>query len=382
VIGRGPRSRATIAQETGLNKTTVSRLVGELIELGLLLERGIEARGTAGRPGQVVDVARDGAVALGLEINVDYLSVQATDLAGGSRYRAREGGDNRGQDAGSVLDRLAALVAGALEEVRAQGVRAIGATVALPGLVDVGGGTLLAAPNLGWTDVAIVDELRARIGAPLPLDADNEANLAALAELWEGVAVGIGDFMYASGQVGVGGGIVLGGELFRGYRGFGGELGHMVIDAAGAPCACGSRGCLETRCGLEPLLASSGATPLAPGSARPVAELARRARAQDPDALAALHECGTWLGIALGNVANLLSPQAVVLGGYFAPIANWLAPAIEHELAARVLGGAVPPVLTGSLGAEAAVRGAAATQLRRVLADPTCVGQLNPAPIS
>ena len=254
VIGHGPRSRATIAQETGLNKTTVSRLVGELIELGLLLERGIEARGTAGRPGQVVDVARDGAVALGLEINVDYLSVQATDLAGGSRYRAREGGDNRGQDAGAVLDRLAALAGGALDEVRAQGVRAIGATVALPGLVDVAGGTLLAAPNLGWSDVAIVDELRARIAAPLSVDADNEANLAALAELWEGVAVGVADFMYASGQVGVGGGIVLGGELFRGYSGFGGELGHMVIDAAGAPCACGSRGCLETRCGLEPLL--------------------------------------------------------------------------------------------------------------------------------
>ncbi len=382
VIGHGPRSRATIAQETGLNKTTVSRLVGELIELGLLLERGIEARGTAGRPGQVVDVARDGAVALGLEINVDYLSVQATDLAGGSRYRAREGGDNRGQDAGAVLDRLAALASGALDEVRAQGVRAIGATVALPGLVDVAGGTLLAAPNLGWSDVAIVDELRARIAAPLSVDADNEANLAALAELWEGVAVGVADFMYASGQVGVGGGIVLAGELFRGYRGFGGELGHMVIDAAGEPCACGSRGCLETRCGLEPLLASAGATPLVTGSARPVADLARRARAQDPDALDALHECGTWLGIALGNVANLLSPQAVVLGGYFAPIATWLAPAIERELASRVLGGAVPPVLTGSLGAEAAVRGAAATQLRRVLADPLSVGQLNSSEIS
>ena len=376
VIERGPRSRATIALETGLNKTTVSRLVGELMELGLLQERGIEARGTAGRPGHVVDVARDGAVALGLEINVDYLSVQATDLAGGSRYRARQAADNRETDAGAVLDRLAELVRGALKEVQAQGLRAIGATVALPGLVDVKRGMLLAAPNLCWSDVAIVDELRERIDVPLPVDADNEANLAALAELWEGVAVGVSDFMYASGQVGVGGGIVLGGELFRGYRGFGGELGHMVVDAAGPRCACGSRGCLETRCGLEPLLAAAGSTPLAAtGSGRPVADLARRARAQDPVALAALHECGVWLGIALGNVANLLSPEAIVLGGYFAPIATWLAPAIEHELSVRVLGGddAVPPVLASSLGAEAAVRGAAATQLRRVLADPTLI---------
>ena len=172
------------------------------------------------------------------------------------------------------------------------------------------------------------------------MDADNEANLAALAELWEGVAVGVSDFMYASGQVGVGGGIVLGGELFRGYRGFGGELGHMVIDAAGRA--------VRVR---EPRLPGDALRPGAAarrgrqhaagaaGSAGPVADLARRARAQDPVALAALHECGVWLGIALGNVANLLSPQAVVLGGYFAPIATWLAPAIEHELAARVLGG-------------------------------------------
>ena len=87
VVERGPRSRATIATDTGLNKSTVSSLVSELMEFGLLVERGAEHRGTAGRPGLVVDVARDGVVALGLEINVDYVGVQATDLAGGSATR-------------------------------------------------------------------------------------------------------------------------------------------------------------------------------------------------------------------------------------------------------------------------------------------------------
>ena len=92
--------------------------------------------------------------------------------------------------------------------------------------------------------------------------------------------------------------------------------------------------------------------------------------------MAALAECGRWLGVALGTVVNLLSPQAIVLGGYFAPMADWLSPVIASELASRVLGGngAVPPVMASSLGAEAAMRGAAATQLRRVLADPTLVG--------
>jgi predicted NBD/HSP70 family sugar kinase len=104
--------------------------------------------------------------------------------------------------------------------------------------------------------------------------------------------------------------------------------------------------------------------------------LVRRAHEGEPTAVAALEDCARWLGVALGTVVNLLSPQAIVLGGHFAPLTEWLAPVIASELATRVLGGngAVPPVLPSSLGAEAAMRGAAATQLRRVLADPTLVG--------
>src|SRR6478735_10586633 len=284
VVERGPRSRATIAQDTGLNKSTVSSLVSELMEFGLLVERGAEHRGTAGRPGLVVDVARDGVVALGLEINVDYVGVQATDLAGGSRYKGLEAADNRGRAVTDVLDRLGELTRGALEAVRAQGLRPIGATVAVPGLVDIQNGALLVAPNLHWENVAIIEQLRERIeDSALPLGVDNEANLAALAELWEGAATGISDFMYASGEIGVGGGLVLGGELFRGYRGFGGEFGHTTVEPDGLPCACGSRGCLETRAGLEPLLAAAGidgnGESGSRGLAKPVSELVRRAKA-------------------------------------------------------------------------------------------------------
>jgi predicted NBD/HSP70 family sugar kinase len=387
VVERGPRSRATIATDTGLNKSTVSSLVSELMDFGLLVERGAEHRGTAGRPGLVVDVARDGVVALGLEVNVDYVGVQATDLSGGSRYKGMEAVDNRGRAVEEVLDRLGELARGALQEVRAQGLRPIGATVAVPGLVDIGRGAVLIAPNLHWSDVPIADLLRERIDAPeeLEIGVDNEANLAALAELWEGAATGISDFMYCSGEIGVGGGLVLGGELFRGYRGFGGEFGHTTVEHDGLPCACGSRGCLETRAGLEPVLAAAGIDGNGEsgtrGLSRPVGELVRRAQADDPVSLEALADCGRWLGIALGTVVNLLSPQAIVLGGHFAPMTQWLAPVISSELSTRVLGGngAVPPVLSSSLGAEAAMRGAAATQLRRLLADPTLVASALPS---
>ena len=385
VVERGPRSRATIATDTGLNKSTVSSLVSELMDFGLLVERGAEHRGTAGRPGLVVDVARDGVVALGLEVNVDYVAVQATDLAGGSRYKGMEAADNRGRSVDEVLDRLGELARGALLEVQAQGLRPIGATIAVPGLVDISRGELLIAPNLHWSDVPLVEQLRERIAAPdLQIGLDNEANLAALAELWEGAATGISDFMYCSGEIGVGGGLVLGGELFRGYRGFGGEFGHTTVEHDGLPCACGSRGCLETRAGLEPLLAAAGiggnGESGSRGLAKPVSELVRRAKAGEPRAIAALEDAARWLGIALGTVVNLISPQAIVLGGHFAPMSEWLAPVISSELATRVLGGngAVPPVLSSSLGAEAAMRGAAATQLRRLLADPTLLATAPP----
>jgi predicted NBD/HSP70 family sugar kinase len=373
----GPRSRATIALETGLNKTTVSSLVTELIGLDLVVERGLEQRGTVGRPGQVVELSGEGVVALGLEINVDYLAVRALDLTGAERHRSLDVHDNRHDPVGTVLDRLAGLATAALEAVQAEGLRPVGATVALPGLVDAANGALLVAPNLGWTDVAVVDELRERLSGPaFPLAADNEANLAALAELWEGTARGFSDVLYVSGEIGVGGGIIVGGELFRGAQGFGGEFGHMTLDPGGKPCACGSRGCLETVAGLEPLLEMAGldasGASTTTGSGEPVAVLAGRARAGDEKALAALGEGGRWLGIAIASAANLLNFQAVVLGGFFGQLSTWLAAPIARELEVHVLASewAVPRLLPSTLGPEAAVRGAAAQSLRRVLADP------------
>jgi predicted NBD/HSP70 family sugar kinase len=380
VSDHGPRSRATIALETGLNKTTVSSLVTELIGLGLLVERGLEQRGTVGRPGQVVELSGGGVVALGLEINVDYLAVRALDLTGAERHRSLEVGDNRDVPVPDVLDRLGGLATTALDVVQREGLRPVGATVALPGLVDSASGVLLVAPNLGWTGVAVADELRERMSIPATagfrLAADNEANLAALAELWEGTARGLSDVLYVSGEIGVGAGIIIRGELFRGAQGFGGEFGHMTIDPEGRQCACGSRGCLETFAGLEALLHSAGLDArevrTTTGSGEPVAELAGRARMGDEKALAALRDAGHWLGIGIASAANLLNFQAVVLGGFFAQLATWLASPIARELDRRVLASdwGVPRLLPSTLGPEAAVRGAAALSLRRVLADP------------
>jgi predicted NBD/HSP70 family sugar kinase len=375
VVRRGPRSRATIAQETGFNKSTVSSLVTELIEMGMLAERGAERTGTVGRPGLVVEVEGSGAAGVGLEVNVDYLAVRVVDLAGEVRHRAHEPVDLRGRDAGEMLDRLAAMAQAALGALREAGVRPAGITVALPGLVDAVTGTLLVAPNLHWEDLPVAAELGRRLGpdAP-PIAADNDANLAALAELRTGAGEGLRDFVHVTGEVGIGAGVVLGGELLRGAHGYGGEFGHLTVEPTGRRCACGSVGCLETRAGLDALL-SAAEESTEGADQQPVERLAARADAGDEKARAALAEGGRWLGIALASAANLLDPEAFVLGGYFAPLAEHLAPAAEAELRLRVLGAGrgLPALLTSPMGAEAAVCGAAGEVIERVMADPASV---------
>ena len=373
VAEHGPRSRAAIAQETGLNKTTVSSLVGELIEFGLVRETEVELRGTVGRPALPVELSGRGVVGLGLELGVDFLAVRAADLSGDERHRALETVDNRGRPVDDVIDHLGRLAEAALADVRELGLLTAGAVVGVPGLVD-SDGRLLVAPNLGWTGVSVPQLLAARLGRPgFPIQAENEANLGGLAELWEGAGREFRDFLYISGELGIGAGIIVGGELFRGAHGFGGELGHTTVDPEGEVCACGNRGCLETRVALGALLRAAG---LDPGAR--VSELAERADAGDDRVLRTLDEAGHWLGVGVASAANLLNPRGVVVGGYFATLATWLMPGLQEELDARVLAAEWDPtrVVTSVLGADAAVRGASALALRRVFADPGVVSEL------
>jgi predicted NBD/HSP70 family sugar kinase len=370
VAERGARSRAAIAQETGLNKTTVSSLVAELIDLGLVRETEVELRGTVGRPALPVELGGRRVVGLGLEVGVDFLCVRAADVSGAERHYARVAGDNRGRPVDDVLDDLARLAADAIAGIDETDLVIAGAVVGLPGLVD-SAGRLLVAANLGWSEVPVRDLLATRLGEPAyPVTAENEANLAALAELWEGAGKQLGDFIYVTGALGVGAGVIVDGELFRGSQGFGGELGHVTVDPEGDLCACGSRGCVETRAALGAMLRASG---LDPGAG--VDALAERAEAGDERALVAIAQAGRWLGVGIGSAVNLLDPRGVVVGGDFSTIARWLTPAIQRELDARVLSSAWdgPKVIPSALGSGATVCGASALALRRVFADPGVV---------
>ncbi|MFE1043478.1 ROK family protein, partial [Streptomyces sp. NPDC058832] len=264
----------------------------------------------------------------------------------------------------------------ALGSAAEQDLAPVGAHVALPALVT--GGTVRQAPNLGWRRVAVEGLFAQALLAlrpahrPLPVSSDNEANAAALAELWFGAGTeGVRSFLHLTGEIGVGGALVLKGELLRGAHGFAGEIGHMVVDPDGPLCRCGAHGCLEQYAGQAALLQAAGID--AATGVRGAAELERRARRGEPAALAAIERAGRHLGVVVSGAVNLFDPDAVVLGGVYRELMDWLAPAVDRELARRVVSGLWRENgkrLRASSPLGDAARGAAGAIVREVLADP------------
>ncbi|MGC5009596.1 ROK family protein [Streptosporangium sp. DT93] len=354
----GPVSRAALAEITGLTKTTVSKMVGDLITAGMVAESGAVRDGERGRPGTAVTLSGGRVAALGLEINVDYLSACVVDLTLTVRTRYAQAVDNRMAPPVETLSHLRELAQKAVDEARAQGLFIAGTTVAVPGPVD--GGLVHAAPNLGWHDVRVPDLL------DLPVEVDNEANLAALGELWFGSAPE--DFLHVSGEIGIGAGLVVGGALFRGAHGLAGELGHVVVAPDGPACRCGGRGCLEQYAGQDALLRAAGLG----GATGGVPELLERLRAGERRPLEACDRAGRALGIALTSAVHLMDPGTIVLGGVFAPLFEWIREPAHRTMTARLsaMRHTVPELTVSHLGGDAATLGAAGRIIHRVIADP------------
>lgn len=380
VRDEGEATRAGVAARVGLTRAAVSSLVEQLLDSGFLSESGKTFSGQAGRPGTVLKVTRSGPAGIGVEINIDYVSVCVVDLSGTDRVRLTEHLDNRGAAPAEVLARGARIAARTLDSAAEQDLSPVGVQLALPGLVS--GGTVRQAPNLGWNRVPAEELFAAALAEsqpavpPLPVRSENEANLAALAELWFGGLGGIRSFLYLSGEIGVGGALVLDGELLRGANGFAGEIGHVVVDADGPLCRCGARGCLEQYAGQSALLRGAGLDENAgvPG----VAELEALARSGDERAIAAIGDAGRMLGRVLSGAVNLFDPDAVVLGGIYRGLMPWLSPPADGELTDRVVSGLWPHDsgrLRASSSAGDAARGAAALVVRAVLADPVAYAE-------
>jgi len=375
----GARSRARIATDTGLPKATISTLISELVEHGLVVEGELERDGAIGRPGHAVEVDGRAICGIGVEINVDYLSVIALNLRGDLTAEDRVAIDVRQAGPEAVLDAVGRLVRTTIDTLSANGIRSLGVTIAAPGMIDLASGTVSYASNIGWRNVAVVDGLRRRLGASAPpVRLENDAKLGAVAEYLSASAAGIHDLLYLTGETGVGAGIIAGGRLLRGVAGFAGEVGHLPLGPADGPrCACGRVGCWETVVGLGALLrfAADPDDMVCDPSVdlvQRLVELRRRADAGDERTLAALERIADGLGPGLVLLLDLLNPRRAVLGGYFAHFGDYLVDRVRRQVWASVIapdaGGC--EIGLSTLGFTAAARGGACLALDAVYEDP------------
>ncbi|WP_419248634.1 ROK family transcriptional regulator [Streptomyces melanogenes] len=371
VRAHSPLSRADVAGRVGLTRAAVSSLVDELIERGALGEAPATASGRVGRPGRALTVSDRGPAGLGLEIGATHLGACVADLRGEPRLWRRVERANAGRPAGQVLAEAAALAAEAEAEAAALGLCVRGRVLAVPGVVPNGSGGLVErAPNLGWHGIRLAHHWPDQDTVPEP---ENEANLGALAEYWSAERPAE-TLVHVSAETGIGAALIIDGRLFRGARGFAGELGHIPVQPDGPRCACGARGCLEQYAGEAAVLREAGLARR--GLARhgdAVALLAERAAAGHAPTLRALDGAGRALGLALTSAVELIDPDGLVLGGAYAELADWLLPSVRAELAARVTVRPWPPeaLRPSVLGRRGPLLGAALTTVRRIMADPT-----------
>jgi len=368
-------SRAEIARRTGLSRSTVSDVVSEILRTGLVLEVGAGASKGGRRP-IVLEFEDDAAAILGVDLGAAHVAVGLTNLRGVVRAWEHRKHPVRDDPAGAQALALS-LAERALETWGGSPRRLLGIGLAVPGPVSPERPEAMSEVVLpAWRGVAAGDLLRRRFRTPLLVD--NDANLGALAERWWGAGRDVADFAYIKLATGIGSGLFINGQLYRGANGLAGEIGHLSIDPQGQPCVCGLRGCLATLVGSQALVRR--ARELLPE--HPQSALADRefgvtimedaALAGDPLALRVVREAAEHLGIAVADLINLLNPSLVILGGGLARLGDLLLGPLRATVRSRTLVSSLDAsrIVTSALGARAVAVGAATLLLDRALSDP------------
>ena len=356
-------SRSLLTRVTGLNRSTVAALVGELVERRLVLEVDADVQGQVGRPSPIV---KPGPLAVAIAINpeIDAITIAVVGLGGNVVKRIRYATE-REPTAREAVNICAAVVEGLRSELEASH-RVVGIGLAVPGLVRSADGVVRLAPHLGWVDEPVAEMLAEATGYRVV--AGNDARLGTLAESTFGAGRGLSDFIYLNGGAsGIGGGVIAGSEALTGAAGYAGEFGHTLVNSQGIVCHCGGVGCLETevtRAALLDLVDLADAD----GDELENALLAD----ESVPVRAEVHRQLDFLAVALRNAINTLNPQAILLGGFLGALYA-VAPAHLNALVAhQPLRASREGVTIGraALGSNLLMIGAAELAFEAVLDDP------------
>jgi predicted NBD/HSP70 family sugar kinase/biotin operon repressor len=325
----GAASRADLVRVTGLSRTTIASIVGDLEREGMLVEReesgGASERG--GRPPRLLSFSRSAGAAVGIDFGKRHLRVAAADLS--HTILAETERPMRTDDpAETGLDTAAELVEEVLAEAGVPRGDVIGVGLGLPGPIDMRSGRVGSSSILpGWVGVRAAEEFGSRLG--LPVYVDNDANLGALAELQWGAAAGCRNAAYLKVSTGIGAGLIVDGKLFHGSGGMAGEIGHTIIQEQGPVCRCGKRGCLETLAGAAALVELLKGTH---GPGLTTQGLLSAAAAGDSGARRVLADAGRHIGTAVATLCDLLNPELIVVGGELSAVGEVLLDPLREQV--------------------------------------------------
>jgi predicted NBD/HSP70 family sugar kinase len=379
----GELSRADLARESGLSRSTVSAIVADLLDAGIVSESHV-APSQGGRPPIVLRIEEDRFCIVGVELGASHITALRIDLRGRVRAEASREHPVEHDPAGSM-----ALLFTLIDQVLvgSQGSALVGVGLAVPCPIDPRQPDRLSTRILPrWGEVRPGTELFERYGASVLVD--NDANLGAVAERWWGAGQAAADFSYVKVATGVGSGHIFGGEVYRGAYGIAGEIGHTAIDPAGPPCRCGRQGCLEAMIGSASMvrrareqLAAGVESALRAASPLTLGAILGAARAGDALALRIVGEAGQYLGIAVANLVNLLNPSLVVLGGPLTEAGALILEPMQRELHERALWTSIETtdVRVSALGHRAIALGAGTAVLHAALQDPSLFPVPGPA---
>ncbi len=378
-----PISRVRLARLTGLSTTTVTNLTGELIGQGVLAEVGTDLEALtegAGRPPQALALIPDSRYAVGIHIGVRTIYFALGDLSA-HLVDQRTVPHFYDEPVAQTLDRMAATVGQMLGDHPERAAKVVGVGVGASGLVEQSTGINILAPNLGWRNVPLRDELAGRLG--LPVQVDNNVRCMALAESLYGQGKHAKALAFVYSRVGLGAGLVVDGQVYRGAGYGAGEIGHWtILPQGGELCRCGNTGCLETL--VSELAIIALARPLAPDLLEaaksigqdPLSAIFAAARSGHPGLVAMLADRAFYMGIALANLVNVLNPQLIVLGGLLDSGFDLFHPILLQTIRDRAFGGLGDQItlLPASFGDKSGEAGAVALGLDTFFFSPQAQG--------
>lgn len=372
---QGPVSRGELARMARLSTMTINEIAGRLQQEGLVRDAG-EGPSTGGRPPSLLELDPDARNAIGLEIGPRTITAVVTNLEAEVSLRV-EAPSKMFEGPAATTDQVEKVLEEIGSGMQGQVSRSLGVGVALPAPIFASSNDLFTPPSYPeWGTLNVPELITGRLG--LEVIVDNDANARALGELLFGAGRGASDMFYVLAHWGIGGAVVLDGDLRRGAGGGSGEIGHTIVEIGGPRCGCGGYGCLEAFAGRAAIVRRARRALMLSGRDRlmgiqvdelKVRHVLKAALEGDELAMRVMEETGEYLGIGIANTLNFLNPEIVVLGGSTMQVGDLVLGAVERVARARALlrAGERVKIVRGELGEDAGAVGAAALVLRELL---------------